>query len=357
LLVLTAATGVVVALVFLVFETAVSLSLDRVWDDLLHTDQRRILVVPTAIVLGFGYFSAVHLLDPGSPTQHGLGEAPEPTLKNLARTLFIGFLSLLAGASLGPEAVLVPASIIIGGWFGTHLADDGRRAVTALGSAGLIALFTAFFTSFLIGMLALFILVKRGAKLSWRLVVFAAVAAGSSYGTLTLLSAEPLMTMPGFRWHLTVADVVLAAALIGSGWVLLHVLKWFSAGCDRVEDALTRFPWPVRAILASTGLGLLFLIGGTLVQFTGNKAFVPLFDSAARLGTAGLLWVLVVKLTAIAWSRALHYRGGMIFPSLLACAVVVAIVSLHVSDLNIGLGVIAVFTGMIIADRRTNVLF
>lgn len=121
-----ALTGVVVAIIYTLFEGAVHHSINYIWDDMFNSDTERLLVVPLALILGFIFFASQHILDSKSENHesHSLGGEPiKPTLRNVAVILFVGFLSLVAGASLGPEAVLVPACTTIGAYIGIKLID------------------------------------------------------------------------------------------------------------------------------------------------------------------------------------------------------------------------------------------
>src|SRR5690606_31307674 len=94
-------------------------------------------------------------------TTKGLGSEPKPTFSNLAKVLGIGFLSLFAGASLGPEAVLVPASTITGAMVGLTFISNNKASVKTLGIAGFSALFAAFFSSMFAGLLGLLLALKE----------------------------------------------------------------------------------------------------------------------------------------------------------------------------------------------------
>src|SRR6185312_7764917 len=121
LFLLTILVGVGVALTYHIFEAIIHNSIDRIWYDWLNTDTHRWVVIPTAIVLTLVYFGVQHFWDRKAEKQEsrGLGSMPVPTVINYVKILGIGFLSLVAGASLGPEAVLVPACMVLGAYVGT----------------------------------------------------------------------------------------------------------------------------------------------------------------------------------------------------------------------------------------------
>jgi hypothetical protein len=81
-----------------------------------------------------------------------------------------------------------------------------------------------------------------------------------------------------------------------------------------------------------------------------------MFEQAPSLGLLGLLWIIAIKILAICWSKAIGYRGGMIFPTIFVAAVMVAIVQLYAHDFNFIYGLVAVIAGALVANRRTHVL-
>src|SRR5690606_24780546 len=123
LLISTVTTAVAVAVTYHYFESAVHYSTNLVWNTWLKTGANRIIVVPLCLGLSLVFFGVQHFLDRKSEKQvsDGLGEAPDATLLNFAKVISIGFFSLLAGASLGPEAILVPACLVIGAYIGKKL--------------------------------------------------------------------------------------------------------------------------------------------------------------------------------------------------------------------------------------------
>ena len=115
--------GAVIGLMFLGFEWVVNHGDTWIWDDVFNTGEERWVVVPLAIGLSIIYSFIVHLVgqrriipiqlsiveDLGKP----LERAP---LSGVAVILVVGAASLLAGASLGPEAALAAGSIALGTW-------------------------------------------------------------------------------------------------------------------------------------------------------------------------------------------------------------------------------------------------
>ncbi len=112
--------GFGVALTYHIFENAVHNFIDFVWYDTFNTDQNRLIIIPLVLTFSFMFFGLQHWLDVKAENteDHGLGSMPGPTVTNFLKVLMIGFFSLVAGATLGPEAILVPSCMIFGAYVG-----------------------------------------------------------------------------------------------------------------------------------------------------------------------------------------------------------------------------------------------
>lgn len=354
--------GVSVAITYHLFESAVHGAISLVWYDWFNTDENRIFVLPLAIGISIIFFGLQHFLDQKSENhqEHGLGEMPTPNIINFAKVLLIGFFSLLAGASLGPEAILVPACMIVGGMIGRWLVsgednDDGM--VKLFSAAGIMALFTAFFNSALVGVLSL-LLVMRQAKVKFQpiLLLVAVISSVTAYYTLQLIDAKAYIAMPKYSWSLTLNTVFISGLLLGVGYLLVVVMDKIMRLFQGVREYSVVSNWWVRGLIAGSVLGAIYLAGGPLVEFTGNLSIQPLFAEVASLGLGGLLLILITKIVAIGWSKAIGFRGGMIFPTIFLAAVAVAIVQFFVNDYNLIYGMIAVVIGAMMANKKNHTL-
>lgn len=348
----------IVALIYYVFEGAVRLGIHYMWEEWFPTDEYRLLIYPIILVLSLIYFACLHYLDPRheDDDEEGLGHMPKPTLINAGKTLFIGFFSLVAGASLGPEAILVPATMIIGTIFSRRLVKKGTGEWgKLLGGSAIIALFTAFFHSFFIGLLTILLVMKQtGAKLSVPLVTLSVVSAGVAYGILHALPSHQFIVLPEGSWQISPAVVVAIALLGAAGYFSTYALSFTHTIFEKIHALPPMQWWVSRAILASTVLATIYLFGGPLVQFTGNEAITPLF--AAGLGLSGLLWLILIKIIAISWSKASGFRGGVIFPVIFIAAGFTAIAQLYVPEFHPVYGLTAVLIGAFIANQKTRIL-
>lgn len=352
--------GIGVAVTYFYFEYAVRHSTSYIWQDVFNTDNRRFLILPLSVALTLLYFGAQHLFDPGSEKKesHGLGESPPPKAINFLKILSIGFLSLLAGASLGPEAVLVPACILLGQYLGKRSFGNNKSITGLLGAAGFVALLAAFFNSFIVGVLSV-LLVKRqmGAKLTPLLIGVGIVASGSTAILLGMLKNSAYVALPHYDWHIDISTVFILIVLGIAGYVMTYGLgAAHNISAIVISKVTGHGQWWLRGLVAAGGLSVLYWLGGSLVQFTGNESIVPMLKQSAALGFWGLLWLLIIKLFAIGWSKAGGYRGGMVFPTVFGASIIIAIAKLYIHDINLIYALIVVMAGALIADSRVKIL-
>ncbi|TET53262.1 MAG: hypothetical protein E3J54_04615 [Actinobacteria bacterium] len=362
LLFLTGIVGIFTALTYFVFEFAVHNSIDLIWKILLNTERYRWRVFPLCISLTIVFFGFRHLLDKSTDRQESrsLGDGTsEISIKSFTKVLFIGFWSLVAGASLGPEGTLVPASVILGMYLSTKVLPDQKETMDAMKGAGLAALFTAFFHSFIIGFLSLFLMSLRSdkTKINLQMIWIAIVASGTSIITLYVIGpSNQFFNWPAYSLTFRLMDLAIAALLILVGYLITWSIYYSHNIAVYFRSFLLKYPWWVIAVSASLGLSILYFAGGPLIEFTGNKSIQPLFLQASTLGISGLLWILLLKILAIGWSKALWYRGGIIFPTFFVASVILAGIGQFYSEINFVLGIIAIMTGTLIADRRAKVI-
>lgn len=345
----SAVVGLIVAIVFIIFEFLLHEAIHLVWLDLFDSESHRLVTVGLVMVLGLVYFGAVHYLDSSEQKKK------RTLIAELPAMLFIGFLSLFAGATLGPEAVLIPAALICGklgaGWFRLHEHKQ------LLGISGFVALFVAFFGSLFGGLLGFYLAKKSMSKERFTAIDYVSIslAAIAAYLVLGVFENEGAFRYPGTESGITVVGMVVYGLVLLAG-VLYQKLLGVGLKLANSIASTTRSVWWKHALIASGGLATLYMLGGYYVQFTGNEAIVPVFQDATTLGLIGLIWISIVKVAAISWSVAMGYRGGLVFPLVLVASSVVAIATLYTYDFNIVLAIFVFLAGLLYADRNTKLV-
>jgi H+/Cl- antiporter ClcA len=354
-----ALTSVCVSFFYFYFEAAVRHSINYLWDTLLKTQSHRYLVIPTCLLLGLIFFGAQHYFDKKTESQktEGLGGAPKPTLENLAKITGIGFLSLVAGASLGPEAILLPGSLIIGGYIGNALLKGGK-ATGVLSAVGFISIIAAFFNSFWIGVLGLLLLRRQeGLKLNPGIILIAAFSSFVTVLTLSRLSSQAYAKLPASNWHFRISSIFVMLLLLVGGFLITHAYSLLHKAFEKIENKSWLHGWMMHAAFAASMLSILYLLGGTLVEFTGNESIIPMLNKASSLGVLGLLWILIIKVVVISWSKSTGYRGGMVFPTIFAASVLVAVAQQIDATISFNIGLLVVMAGVLFANSKLKILF
>jgi len=312
--------GALVSIIFTVFEFLVKDGTEYIWNDVFNTDVVRWGVLPLAIAFSVAFSAVVKILgqkrlvkpklDPLEEEKH---DQPA-TIRSMSVIFVVGALSLIAGASLGPEASLVALSTAIGLWLASKTREDKSAKLLALSSVG--ALLVAFFGSLIPILIPLLILYRQEKKLVLAHASIPILSGLAGYLTLLIIAdGHGFGTIP-VSGRLELVDYATAFAL-GALCVLvaraLHgSIKRFYSSAKMIYAKL---PWYVSGSIFGAILGLLYFIGGETVQFNGSDGSVELLHSQAEYGALAFLGLALVKLLVTGWSLAVGYRGGLIFPS------------------------------------------
>jgi H+/Cl- antiporter ClcA len=334
---------VVNGLVFLGFEWVVKHGTDWLWNDVVDSDDVRWRVVPLALALsvalsalmrGLGQprWTAPHM-DPLGPAEGSAGEPPPPpALDALATILLVGAAGLIAGASLGPEAPLVALATGLGAWTAARVDLGAVGRVLVLASAG--ALLVAFFGSLIPIAIPLVIVYQRTGRLQLAAVVAIALAGLAAWGTVWLVHGNHhgYGAIPSAAVHVRdyATAVVLGVIAVAIGALLRWFVKRLGVVTKRVQDGA---PWWLSAAVFGLVLGVLYLVGGPTVQFSGSEGSVMLLSGDVHYGTWALAGIALVKLAATSWSLTAGYRGGLVFPSVFAGVAVSLLVAGALPDL------------------------
>ena len=313
----SAALGVLIAIGFQGFTRAMHHTQHWVWHTLAGEQPSAVVTIAIA-TFGGAALGVTLLLAPGHggphPAEHhGLlagGAVPWPAILG---SLAVGFVGLVAGASLGPEGAVIPAavglSVLAVGW----ARLPARMGLLVQGS-GLSALLASMFGSPLAGIVPILEAVPAGAVPTMALLVLPSLTA----------AATAVLTQQVFSWtavgHLPLEAVEFRPAHLV--WAVLIGVVAGAAGLliDRVTRLLRRVTvrLDARSILLSTSvggllLGVLYAVGGDEIRFAG----IPeLLDLAAETETAwAAVAAMALKVVATSACLAAGYRGGKIFPA------------------------------------------
>lgn len=322
---LAVAVGVVDGIVFLVFEWVVKHGTDWLWNDLVDSDDVRWRVVPLALVLSVVLSALLRRCDqPRLAPPHvdplGAAEDPDvspPSAAAVGTILAVGAASLLAGASLDPEAPLLATATALGAWAAARAGVGAESDVLVLASAG--ALLVAFFGSLISLAIPLLILRRQSARPPAGALI-AIVAAGlTTWLTVWLLQGNHhgYGTVPSatVQAHDYAMAIVLGLVAVAIGTLLRWFITRLTLVTERIRDAT---PWWLTATIFGAVLGALYLLGGQTVQFSGSEGSAMLLSGEVQYGAWALAGIALAKLAATSWSVTAGYRGGLVFPSVFA---------------------------------------
>ena len=272
--------------------------------------------------------------------------------RNAPGIVITAFVSLIAGASLGPEAPLADAC----GGIGTLVADRlklNNQETRTLGYSGVSAMLAAFITSPFGGaLLGLEAAQGGGGRMAYFWGLFPSLLS-SAVATVVfvLLSGtffETLYKFPAYTPRLV--DLLYAAPLgllggaVGAAFMLLlrRLQRLFAAMKGRVV---------LRGLLGGLGMGL---IGALLplTLFAGETETAELITHAAEIGVVMLIVLGLAKLLATSLLLATGWKGGYIFPIMFAGVALGLAVNLVLPGIPVAVTVAATMAGALVAALK-----
>ena len=228
--------------------------------------------------------------------------------------LVVSAVSLMGGASLGPEKALGSTMGGAAAWISQRrrLSDEQIQTNTFSGFAGA---YGGLLSSPLVVVMLILELARPGGQRFTRIMVNSVVASSVSFGIyFAIAGAVPLdlYAVPKYSfesWQMLVgAALGVVAAVLAMGVVLV-----IAVATKVFEQA--KIPPLVKPI---TGGVIFGLVGVTLplTMFTGSDQLATVLAHAPTLGTGLVLAMVVGKTLAFAASSASGFVGGPIFPSL-----------------------------------------
>jgi H+/Cl- antiporter ClcA len=359
LLALVAVLGLMSALVTFVFMALVNGATVLVWEQAaraLSMDARVFTVLVCAIggllvgllVKVFGDHNAIFadmMLEFGKTGRFNYRHAPGIVVTALV--------SLVAGASLGPEAPMGDACGGLGTWAADRLKLNDRETRT-LGFSGVSSMLASFITSPFSG--ALLGLESSqggpGALLTYFWMLFPSLLA-SAVATVVfvLLSGRFFDTLYEFpAYSPRVVDLLFAVplSLIGGAVGLVFMVSL---------RRLQQFFQPMKAHVVLRGLlgGLAMGIIGALLPltlFSGEEQTADLIAHAAEIGVVMLIVLGLVKLLATSLLLATGWKGGYIFPIMFAGVALGLAVNQVFPSIPVAVTVAATMAGALVASMK-----
>jgi len=226
----------------------------------------------------------------------------------------VSAVSLIGGASLGPEKALGSMGGGAGSWISRRrkLSTEDSQLCTLSGFGGA---YGGLFSSTVIVVMFILELARPGGHRFAKALVGEIVASSVSFGIYFAIAGAVFLDayqVPQYAfedWQL-LAGIPLG--LLAAVVVMLLVV--FVQGVARLFD-LVKLPGIVRSTLGGVVFGVVG-VALPLTMFTGSDQLKTVLDDAGTLGVGLLVVLVIAKQFTFAVSQASGFVGGPIFPAL-----------------------------------------
>jgi len=261
------------------------------------------------------------------------------------RAVAVSLVSLVGGASLGPEAALGKMGGGFGGWVSARRKLDERATATNTLS-GMAAAYGGMLSSPILSTaLVTEISRPKRARLGDVLVAafLASTVAFAIYYSIAGSTFLGIYHVPSFKYE----DWQLAAAIpLGLGAGVLALITIVAVGLLKKLTA----PLEERTILRPTLGGIAFGLVGValpLTMFTGTSQLTTVIDDGAALGAGLLIAVLFGKILVFALCEATGFIGGPILVMLFIGGTAGTATHLLIPGLPLGLAFASMFASIL----------
>ncbi len=226
----------------------------------------------------------------------------------------VSAVSLIGGASLGPEKALGAMGGGAGGWIAQRrgLGEEGSQVNTLAGFAGA---YGGLFSSPVIVVMLILEVARPGGQRLVKALAAEIVASSVSFGIYFAIAGAVFLgdyKVPQYTFH---DWQLLAGVPLGLfAAVVVTLLAGFMMLASRLFGRLK-----VPALAKSTLGGVVFGVVGValpLTMFSGSDQLKIVLNDAGTLGLGLLVAILIAKMLTFAVSQESGFVGGPIFPSL-----------------------------------------
>ena len=273
--------------------------------------------------------------------------------RNAPGIVITAFVSLLSGASLGPEAPLADAC----GGIGTLVSDKFKldeQETRTLGYSGVSGMLAAFITNPFGGALLGLESAQGGVtgKAAYFWVLFPSLLASAvSTVVFVLLTGTFFETLYKFPKYTPRLVDMLYAAPLGVLGAVVGVL--FMLSLKRLQQLFQALKGRLvlRGVLGGLGMGV---IGALLplTLFSGEEETTELITDAAEIGVVMLIVLGLMKLFATSLLLATGWKGGYIFPIMFASVALGMAIDLLFPGIPVAVAVAATMAGALVATLR-----
>jgi chloride channel protein, CIC family len=263
------------------------------------------------------------------------------------------FVSLISGASLGPEAPLADACGGIGTLVSDKLKLDEQETRT-MGYSGVSGMLAAFITEPFSG--ALLGLESAQGDTSGRQTYFwvlfpSLIASAVATVVFVFLSGQFFETLYQFPIYTPKLRDLIYAAPLGLIGAVVGVLFMLSLRRLQQLFQVMKGQLVLRGLLGGLGMGI---IGALLplTRFSGESETADLITHAVEIGVVMLIVLGIAKLFATSLLLATGWKGGYIFPILFSSVALGLAVNLVFPSIPVAVTVAATMAGALVAALK-----
>jgi len=250
-------------------------------------------------------------------------------------TVAISAVSLIGGASVGPEKVLTSIGGGVGSWMAQRrgLSEEDSEVNTLAGVAGI---FGGLFSSPVIVVMLILEVARPGGHRFSKTLVTDIVAASTSFGIYFAIAGAVFLgayQVPRYTfedWQLLVG---IPLGLFGA--LLMTLTVCFVMLASRLFGRL-KVPMIVKSTLGGIAFGIVG-VALPLTMFSGADQLGSVLKHARALGLGLCIAILIAKMLAYAISQGSGFLGGPIFPTLFIGGTAGVVVHLIIPSVPLGL--------------------
>ena len=269
----------------------------------------------------------------------------------------VSAVSLIGGASLGPEKALGSIGGGAGTWFSARrrLDPDDSKTITLAGFAGA---YGGLFSSPMIVVMMIMEVARPGGRRFTTALASAILASSISFGLYFAVAGSVFMDayqVPQYQYH---DWQLLAAVPLGLFAAVVTAVLGLVVRLSTVLFGALKVPGIVKSTLGGALFGLIG-VALPLTMFTGSTQLGAVLADAGTLGAGLVVAMLIGKMITFGISQASGFVGGPIFPALFIGGTAGVLVHQVIPGVPLGLAftcLLAAVPGSTIAAPFTMVL-
>jgi H+/Cl- antiporter ClcA len=271
-----------VPLVYVVFTDLVHFMQELIWFDIAKTDENKLAIIPLSILGGIVLSGAllINKRIAGRELSHEIKDLVKDikiTPKLMLTAFIIGAISLIGGASLGPEAILIPISYGVGYLLAKSF---GINKPQIYGLIAIVSLLASFFNGFFAAILPFALIsikVGKNRSATTTFIILGAIAALTSVALLRFSGIkEGYVKLPTILLESITPTMIIVAVVVG--FIATYMASLIRIVTNFLNSVYKMVPknWLLQGFIAGLGIGIIYYLIGPVGFFSGHTALESL---------------------------------------------------------------------------------